>query len=241
MADYDEEVEIQIPSISIDGEIEDDTPTHDIIIPETTISNDLVGTIANPDCVLLYDASVGYVDYTTEATNDDVNDVPLLPSPIGAGDKLLTGFERPFDWILIKISTAGAGTYTIKPQYWNGASWQDLTIIASYGTAHLKAIGYYLLCVNKEDISDWDSYTINGVNACWSSISYISGNLTAQPKGTRIWVGEFIEEEPVIYNYKVVINHALKNVAMKKVVKDGVLKEYSSAKMVKDGVLKSVV
>lgn len=202
MATYDEEVEITIPSISIEGEIEDDTPSHEITIPEVSIDELIVGSIDDPDYVFLYDDSEvnPYTDYTAEATDENANDTPLLPDPIGANDKLMICYPRPVDWVLAIINTAGVGSYTIKAQYYNGSGWQDLSILTTYGTDDMKGTGFYLLVFDKEAVSDWDSYTFNVINGCWLSISHVLGTLTTQPRGARIYVGEFIEETPVVYS-----------------------------------------
>jgi hypothetical protein len=78
--------------------------------------------------VFLYDHSeTSYTDYTDEANEDTTDDVPLLPSPVGATDCLYIGSGEQFDYLLINIGTAGTTTFTLTWEYWDGTTWTALT------------------------------------------------------------------------------------------------------------------
>lgn len=149
------------------------------------------------DKVLLYDASVpSHTDYTTPANEDTADDVPCLPSSIGVNDalRILMGFDvaSGIYGLLVNITTAGVGTYTLAWEYYNGA-WVSLNAyIANFASANpnWKTAG-----ANKVDIMqppDMAEVDCGGIVGKWIQIRYVSGTMTTQPKAGRIRVYEHV-------------------------------------------------
>ena len=142
---------------------------------------------ASPTKVYIYDASgPSYTDETTDAVDVGTNDFYFWPSPIGAGDKLLIcNADNKFKDLGVIHSTAGAGTYALDIQYWDGASWVNFSSVTEiHDGGDLKAAGTTRYHLSVED--DWVSDTINGQVGYWAAISYAGGTVTTRPIGTRI-------------------------------------------------------
>ncbi len=81
-----------------------------------------------------------FTDETTESNNATANDMTLLPTPAAANDRAYWGWLRKFDDVEINVGTAGAGTYTLSWDYWNGSTWSPLTVIEdSYAVSNQDA------------------------------------------------------------------------------------------------------
>lgn len=188
----------------------------------------------SPTKVFIYDDSAGtYTDETTDATNIVTSDFYLFPSTVGAGDKLIFCSQTKPTSFTITIGTAGAGTFVVVPQYWDGSSWQDLDYSVEFGTFDMKSKGHHRISFTGQTY--FNKFTISSQLGYWFAISYVSGTITTRPIGTRI-----LFFDPIQYN-KAVIGGALKNISKKKVVIDGALHLITSEKVVKLGALKNIV
>ncbi len=65
-------------------------------------------------------------DETTEANEATADDMTLLPAAPALNDAYYFGCNLPFDKFDLNVSTAGAGTWTILWEFWNGATWASL-------------------------------------------------------------------------------------------------------------------
>ncbi len=135
----------------------------------------------------LRDADVGDTDYTDEANDATPNDVPLLPSPVGTDDGFFIGSERQFRWVLVDVGTAGAGTFTIVWQYYNGSTWTAVSIL--YDSTDWKTTGLGRCHIYIP--GDWTKTTIGGQSQYWLFAKYVSGTVTTQPLANQIWCGNF--------------------------------------------------
>ena len=188
--DYDESFDIDVPEVSIaDEAILGHTPAQ-IDVPEVDIEDswglyleDLV------NAVWLYDHSEGtYEDYTTEANDDNTNDVPMLPDPVGSGDGLYVGSLYKPNWVLTSIGTEGTGTYTIQFMYWNGAAWVAMPYVYdSIGNYKTRGYGRFFFLIP----DDIEETTVNGEYMYYIFIRYVSGTVTQQPLGDRIWMNYY--------------------------------------------------
>ena len=195
--------QVTVPTIpTIEETVDTKTlPNYQVTVPTiptelSTLENVVVDV--DPDYVFLHDVSVGYTDYTAEAREDTANDVPLLPSPIGAGDALYVGLQNNLPFIIeINQTTAGAGTYTISLTYWNGASWVSLSEVGEIPYYDHKSVD--LVRSAWAFPSNAVAVDVNGQTAYWVKISYVSGTLTTQPLAGRIKI-KHTPIVPILYS-----------------------------------------
>ena len=127
------------------------------------------------------------VNDTTDANDAGANDVNLLPAVPAVNDALYIGYRHPFSLARINIGTAGAGTWTVTWEYYNGISWAALPGISD-GTTGFKA-GTGNKDVTWTVPNDWAKTTVDGLNAYWARgrvSAYTS--VTTQPLGTQMWI-----------------------------------------------------
>lgn len=123
---------------------------------------------------------------TTEAQDDTVNDMTLLPAVPVQEDAYYFGSEGVFGGVLIDIGTQGDGTWTIVWEYWDGDSWETLG-------ASDETVGFTAATGRKVVTwaipSDWATTSVDSVAKYWARarVSAFS-SVTTQPKGTRAWV-----------------------------------------------------
>lgn len=167
--------------------------TYTIPIPITTYDPDME-TIFDFDKVFSY-VGTNYLDQTDEAKDYITNDVDLIRVGAGAGDGIMVGAYDP-NWmgVVVIVSTAGTGAYTLIWEYWNGASWSAVTTINEYGvvyTGHFKTLGYYR--VKFDSPPYWDPYALEIATDVftdelyWLRCRIVTTGVTIRPLGTRIW------------------------------------------------------
>ncbi|AGG05927.1 hypothetical protein [Dehalococcoides mccartyi] len=121
---------------------------------------------------------------TAPANNDAANDMTLLPSAPAVNDSYYFGRPTLWDWLELRMGTAGNGTWDIAWEYWNGAAWLPLPDVID-NTSGLKVSGTRLMTFTRP--LDWAQNTISGIsNQYWvrARVSvYVS--IVTQPKGTR--------------------------------------------------------
>lgn len=150
----------------------------------------------DPSYVLLSDAGV-FTDATADAIDPGADDVKIYPSPVSNyTDFMYIGHTTKFRAVRFDISTAGAGTYAQRWQYWDGSAWK--TFLAVVSTSVLKSVLNDDLSVFKSVItggalafnvpSDWDTTAIDGNTAYWIRCSTTSGTVTTSPLAQQIWV-----------------------------------------------------
>ncbi|MGB9521626.1 MAG: hypothetical protein ACPL6F_02610, partial [Anaerolineales bacterium] len=146
---------------------------------QKTSTNPLTGA-------LLWNGST-YTDETTAANNATANDITLLRATPAVGDAYYFGGKEPFYKLRLNIGTAGAGTWTIVWEYYNGSTWTSITDIFDPTNGFKNGTG------NKDIVfsppTDWASTSVNGIPAYWirARVSSFS-TITTQPKGTQAWV-----------------------------------------------------
>lgn len=127
-------------------------------------------------------------DETTEANEATADDMTLLPGTPAVDDAYYFGLDSPWDWLCLNISTAGAGTWTIKWEYWNGSTWPELPS-GYYDTSNGFRNG------GKQSVSfvrpgDWATSSILLMDLYWvrARVSAYSSVVT-QPLGQQAWIG----------------------------------------------------
>lgn len=125
-----------------------------------------------------------YTEYTTAAQNPTLNDLPLLPSTPAVDDAWYTGCDNPCRIITTEIDTAGAGTWTITYEYWDGTQYTALANVDDR-TSGFTALGRHSATWDMP--SDWATRTVTGssVEAYWARarVSAFS-SITTQPLGS---------------------------------------------------------
>lgn len=126
-------------------------------------------------------------DETTEANNATANDMTLLPPVPAVDDAYYFGLSSWWDWLSLNIGQAGAGTWTIVWEYYNGSTWVSLP--SCYDTSNgFRNGGYQSVTFDRP--SDWVTSTILLLALYWIRArvsSYTS--ITTQPLGTQAWIG----------------------------------------------------
>ena len=100
-------------------------------------------------------------DETVEANDGVSNDMTLLPSSPAVGDAYYFGDETIFSQFELNISQAGAGTWDIVWEYYDGSAWVSLANVTD-GTSDFQSSGTGT--VSWDIPSDWVSTNVGGVN-----------------------------------------------------------------------------
>ena len=138
----------------------------------------------------VWDKDVAWIDYTTEANNDTINDVEL--SFLGEeGYCFYIGRDKTFSVIETKYSTKGVYDATVVWEYWNGAAWVTLDCLdQSRGFTQDADVGRFLIIPNKP--ADWTKTTVNEADERYWIRLRISAcvSITTEPKLDRIRIGD---------------------------------------------------
>lgn len=128
-----------------------------------------------------------YVDETTDANSAGANDWTFFPAGANA-DYATVGFFQKFKKIIVNVGTAGAGTYTVTWQYWNGA-WANLSGVSD-GTNAFKNSGSNNVTFTVP--TDWIATSINGSpNLFYIRALKDTGSVTTAPLGTQGFIGSY--------------------------------------------------
>jgi hypothetical protein len=126
-------------------------------------------------------------DETVGANNATANDMTLLPPVPAVNDAYYFGFiVNLVDTIRVNIGIAGAGTWTVTWEYWNGGSWGALSNVVDGTTGFKAAAGSH--DVNFDRPANWALTTVKTISAYWirARVSAYT-SVTTQPKGTQAW------------------------------------------------------
>lgn len=131
-----------------------------------------------------YDAPA-YTDQTTEANNTTANDMTLLPAVPATNDAYYFGHAYKFTRLWLNIGTAGAGTWTITWEFWNGSSWAALTNVRD-DTSGFKPATTGWKMVQFSIPTNWATTAVNGVTTYWirARVSAYT-SITTRPLGTQ--------------------------------------------------------
>jgi len=126
-------------------------------------------------------------DETTAANNATPDDMTLLPSTPAVDDAYYFGFDLEFTELNLNISTAGAGSWTIVWEYWDGDSWELVTGISD-GTSGF-TVGAWN-AVSWTLPSDWAKTTVNSQGPYYYIRARVSvyTSITTQPLGQQVLV-----------------------------------------------------
>ena len=124
---------------------------------------------------------------TTAASNATDDDMTLLPAVPVVDDAYYFGHTSTFDGVNLRISTPGAGTWTIIWEYWDGDSWEALAGVID------RTSGFIIGGANPTGISftkpgDWDTTTVNAQGPFYYVRARVSAytSITTQPLGAQV-------------------------------------------------------
>ena len=128
-------------------------------------------------------------DETVPANNDTASDMTLLPAVPAVNDAYYFGRTSIWEWLELRMGTAGIGTWDIDWEYWNGSSWSPLSDVID-GTIGFRATGTRLVTFTVP--LDWAQTTVGGIAGLYWIRARVSAytSIVTQPKGTRafIWI-----------------------------------------------------
>jgi hypothetical protein len=173
------------PEISLDtqtgpGGAVDSSPSLDIPSPEVSgkaaIGAPLSGAVADDGGV--------QADETVEANNDTANDMTLLPVTPAENDAYYFGKSSQWDWLELRMGTAGIGTWDIAWEYWNGAGWVSLADVVD-NTSGFRVAETRLVSFTRPP--DWGQTIVGGIAGLYWIRARVSAytSVVTQPKGTR--------------------------------------------------------
>ena len=175
-------------------------PLNDAGLRQSIISSDVDGTCEPVSQIFMYGklrVAGAYTDYETEINDNTVDDTPLFSDGIapGVNDAFYFGFDAEQDRVLINISTAGVGTWTLTWEYWDGGSWESLADIDDDTT------GFTVAGINRVTWTvpgDWDTVAVDGDTYYWvkARISAYTSS-TVRPRATQAWVSQTLNDDDI--------------------------------------------
>jgi len=176
------------PSVSIDTETGDGggvTVSPSLNIPAAVVSREVA--TGEPVGGAVADDGGVQTNETSAANNDTTNDMTLLPAVPAADDAYYFGHASPWDWLELRMGTAGNGIWTVVWEYWNASAWSALPSLND-GTSGFVLSGTRQVTFTRP--GDWAQTTVGGiVNLYWIR-ARVSGytSIVTQPKGNRAFV-----------------------------------------------------
>ncbi|KKL66695.1 hypothetical protein LCGC14_2142420, partial [marine sediment metagenome] len=128
-----------------------------------------------------------YTDETTEANDASADDITLLPAVPEVEDMYYFGYSSPFDRLILNVGTAGAGSWVIAWEYWNGNTWELLPDLTD-GTDAFTTVGTNDVAFTQP--TDWMANTINAQGPFYYIRARVDifTSITTQPLGTQAWI-----------------------------------------------------
>jgi hypothetical protein len=189
-ADYDGFVyRVRVSGGAGNADILDVSVTGDSVWPGTVddIGYELSEAIRGSDITAaIADDGGVFTDETTEANEGTSDDMTLYPVVPAQDDAYYFGFSWTVARLFMWITTAGVGTYTVAWEYWDGNSWETLTV--TDGTAAFKNSG--LWTVTWTPPSDWATTTVNSQGPFYYIRAVIdNGTVTTVPLAGQAYKG----------------------------------------------------
>ena len=154
-------------------------------IPAPSISEELATN--HPVGGAVADDGGVQTDETAVVNSPTANDMILLPATPAVNDAYYFGYSALWDWLRLNIGTAGAGTWTIVWEYWNGTAWTGLPDISD-GTSHFGNAGINEVTFTRP--GDWATTDVGSILGLYWIRARVSAytSITTQPLGTQAWI-----------------------------------------------------
>lgn len=166
-------------------------------------------TEENADTALaaaIADDGGAFTDDTTAAGEATADDMTLLPATPAVNDAYYFGGNDPFKSLQLNISTAGAGSWTITWEYYNGSAYVALQNVTDNTSGFTAGTGEF--DVTYDFPIDWAVDTVNAQGPFYYIRARVSAytSITTQPlgqqadvtKGTHI---QIVQNNALITNY----------------------------------------
>lgn len=145
------------------------------------------GPIRTQLMVAFADDGGSFTEQTAASRSAAADDMTLLPAAPAVNDAYYFGAHAGFRYLAIDLSTAGAGTYSIAWEYWNGAAWVAFSGLSD-GTDGLARSGEQRVTWTMP--TNWASTVVNGRAAFWARARVSAfTSITTQPLGRIAYSG----------------------------------------------------
>ena len=124
-----------------------------------------------------------FVEFTDEVNNPAVNDIEFFPVSPAVDDAFYIAERSTFNEVTVNVGTAGAGTYTIAVEYWNGTAWTAVSGLTD-GTNAFKNAGINTITFTRP--TDWVKVSVDTDFFYWLRFKRDAGTETTRPLGTQI-------------------------------------------------------
>lgn len=171
---------ITLDTLTGPGGAVDSSPLLDVPAPEITrevaIGAPVGGAVADDGGV--------QTDETVQSNNDTANDMTLLPPVPVVNDAYYFGRPSLWDWLELRMGTAGNGIWDIVWEYWNSTLWSLLDDVSD-GTSGFRVSGTRLVSFTRP--LDWAQTTVGGIAGLYWIRARVSTytSVVTQPKGNR--------------------------------------------------------
>ena len=135
-----------------------------------------------------YEDGVGYHDETTDMASAGVGDVQLLPNPLSTGDGFYFGSSSKFSIMTLTISQAGAWAGNSVWQYWDGDSWESLTLNDGASSKWQFEALTGELEYSWTEPADWETTAVNESTLYWIRTIVTTTGITTTPLATIGWL-----------------------------------------------------
>jgi hypothetical protein len=127
-----------------------------------------------------------FTDDSTAAINYTTNDMTLLPATPAENDAYYFGSTTKFSIMCLNQSTAGAGTWTITWEIYNGSSWTTTGVTPGSNTQFKTASDVLEIAIASG--ATWAQVEVNSTTCYWlrARVSAYTA-ITTQPKGRCAW------------------------------------------------------
>jgi len=151
-----------------------------ITVPHTeTVAEAVGGAVADDGGV--------QTNETVAANNATANDMHLLPAAVAQNDAYYIGSSHTFGYVLFDIGRAGAGTWDLVWEYYNGTIWTALSGVEDRTNNFKKSAHNQVLFTVP---ADWALTTVATLNLYWirGRVTTATPSATTQPLGNQAWV-----------------------------------------------------
>jgi hypothetical protein len=128
-----------------------------------------------------------FTDEDAAANQATADDMTLLPAAPAVDDAYYFGSSYPFNGLELRISTSGAGVWTITWEYYNGTAWVTIPGVADATVGFTAAAGLYRVAFRAP--GDWAAVAVNAVTCFWvrARVSAYTSIVT-QPLGQQAFI-----------------------------------------------------
>lgn len=135
----------------------------------------------------------------TEAANDDLTPVPLVPAVPQVGDAFYFGSPSPIAWVQLQLDTVTLSDWTIAWEIWSGVAWVTPPTLID-GSGGWRVSLQPKVIVGSVDVQQTTS--VNGVNGYWLRARVAAINVfNTLPVAKWAYVGAY---QPVVLEAKTV-------------------------------------